>query len=214
MAVTGFWYVRQASDEEIARLRLPIDDFVRRVSTDASIQEVMSAWKAFPDQVHGLSPDRTLDRLNRMFLGAFLAATPGENAFFACSRDDIDHVTWDVGRDDPPDHVEALFAHIDRFPPVSLLFQGIGPDRAAWLPGALGCFALTAEELDAEASHIRRAHVLNPIERSEAVGRMTTWLEVGTAAGFRPAHMLEALPAAVGPALANGMGLVSVTAAL
>ena len=214
MAVTGFWYVRQAADEEIARLRPPIDEFVHKVRSDPGIQEVMAAWKAWPAHVHGFGPDRSLDRLNRLFLGAFLAATPGENTFFACSRDDLDHATWDVGRDAPPEHVEALFAHIDRFPPISLLYMGIGPERAAWLPGALGCFALTASELEAQAVHIRRAHVLNPAERTDAVHRMNTWLEVGTPAGFRAAQMLEALPSVVGPALRDGAGLVSVTAAL
>ena len=214
MAVTGFWYVRHAPDEEIESLRPPIDDFVRKVSADNGIQEVLAAWKAWPARVHGFGPDRSLDRLNRLFLGAFLAATPGENAFFACSRDDIDDVTWDVGRQNPPDRVEALFAHIDRFPPISSLFMGIGPERASWLPGALGCFALTAAELDAQANHMRRAHVLNPAERTDAVHRMTTWLEIGTPAGFRPSQVLEALPAVIGPALAKGVGLVSVTAAL
>lgn len=214
MAVTGFWYVRHASNEEVAALRPPIDDFVRRVSSDSGIQEVLEAWKAWPVRVHGFAPDRSLDRLNRLFLGAFLAATPGEDAFFACSRDDIDDVTWDVGRQPVPEHTEALFTHIDRLPPMSMLFIGIGPERASWLPGALGCFALTAAELSAEATHIRRAHLLNPAERTDAVHRMNTWLEIGSGAGFNAAHVLEALPAVIGTALQAGKGLVSVTAAL
>ncbi len=214
MAVTGFWYVRQVSDEEIVELRKPIDTFVERVAKDRGIQEVMAAWKAWPAQVHGFRPDRTLDRLNRLFLGAFLAATPGENAFFACSRDDIDDATWDIGREPAPDNVQALFAHIDRFPPMSLLFMGIGPDRAGWLPGALGNFALTSAELEREAPHLRHAHAMPPLERTDAIHRMNTWLEIGSGHGFNTAHVLEALPAVIGPALIAGKGLVSVTASM
>jgi hypothetical protein len=174
----------------------------------------MSAWKGWPARVHGFDEDRQLDRINRLFLGAFLAATPGEDTFYACSRDDLDHVTWDVGRELAPQPCEALFAHAERFPPISLLYIGLGPDRSSWLPGELGNFALTASELNERADRMRHAHALAPTERAEAIKRMNTWLEVGSVYGFNTAHILEALPAVIGPAVSAGMGLVSVTVSM
>ncbi|MDH4117939.1 MAG: hypothetical protein OEZ14_06395 [Acidimicrobiia bacterium] len=214
MAITGFWYLRHATDDEVARLRGPIDDFVAQLRNDAGVQEVMAAWHGWPSRVHGFGPNRQLDRLNRLFLGAFLAANPGENAFLACSRDDIDDQTWDVGRGLPPEHCEALFAHTERFPPLSLLFIGIGPERASWLPGAMGNFALSSAELAEQAEHIRRAHAMAPAERTDAIRRMSTWLEVGSAYSFNTSQMLEAIPAVVGPALMAGKGLLSVSVAM
>ncbi len=214
MAVTGFWYLRQAADEEVATLRHGIDSFVERVGRDVSIQEVMAAWKGWPARVHGFDHNRQLDRVNRLFLGAFLAATPGEDMFYACSRDDLDHVTWDVGRELQPQHCEALFAHTERFPPLSLLFLGLGPERASWLPGALGNFALTAAELVELGGRMRHAHALAPAERADAIKRMNVWLEVGSAYGFNTGHILEAIPAVIGPAITAGMGLVSVTVSM
>lgn len=214
MAVTGFWYLRPAADDEVATLRPGIDSFVERFERDVSIQEVMAAWKGWPARVHGFDHNRQLDRVNRLFLGAFLAATPGENVFYACSRDDLDHVTWDVGRDTAPRYCEALFAHTERFPPLSLLFVGLGPERSSWLPGALGNFALTAAELRELSDRMRHAHSLAPAERADAIKRMNVWLEVGSAYGFNTAHMLEAIPAVIGPAITAGKGLVSVTVSM
>jgi hypothetical protein len=214
MAVTGFWYLRHATDDEVLRLRPSIDSFVERVRADRGIQEVMSAWSGWPARIHGFDHNRQLDRVNRLFLGAFLAATPGENAFYACSRDDIDDLTWDIGREEAPEECEALFAHAERFPPISLLFVGLGPERASWLPGAMGNFALTAAELEECAHRMRHAHAFAPAERADAAKRMNTWLEVGSAYGFNTGHMLEAIPAVLGPALSAGKGLVSVTVSM
>lgn len=214
MAVTGFWYARSADDDEVEALRESIDSFAGRVEADRGVQEVMAAWRGWPGRVHGLDREGRLDRLNRLFLGAFLAAHPGENTFYACSRDDIDSTTWDVGREHAPSRCEAVFAHTERFPPMSLLFVGLGPERSARLPGAMGNFALTAGELDRHADRIRHAHALAPAERADAIKRMNGWLEVGSAPGFSTGQVLEALPAVIGPALNAGKGLVSVTVAM
>jgi hypothetical protein len=94
------------------------------------------------------------------------------------------------------------------------LYVGLGPDRAAQLPGALGTFVLDSAELAERAGHIRHAHALSPAERADAVARMNTWLEVGSGFGFQTPHVLEMLPAVIGSALASNMGLVSVTVAM
>lgn len=214
MAVTGFWYLRHASDAEVAILRPAIDAFVSTVQADHGIEEVMAAWRTWPARVHGFDVNHELDRLNRLFLGAFLAATPDADTFYSCSRDDLDHATWDVGREPPPERCEAIFAHAERFPPMSLLFIGLGPERAGWLPGAMGTFALTAAELAEEAARMRHAHALAPAERVDAIQRMNTWLEVGSVFGFHSGQILEAMPAVIGTAMSAGVGLVSVTVSM
>lgn len=214
MAVTGFWYVRQVSDAEVAALRPGLDEFLARVAADDGIQEAMATWRTWPERVFGLDGQRQLDRLNRTFLGAFLAGHPGADLFYSCSRDDLDHVTWEVGRAPSPYPCEALFAWTARFPPASLLYVGLGPARIARLPGELGVFLLDSVELEQRADAIRHAHAIAPAERVDAIRRMNRWLEVGDAAGFATAHVIEALPLVVGSAVTAGVGLVSVTAML
>jgi hypothetical protein len=214
MALTGFWYVRHAEDEELERLRPDIDKFVNRAVSDRGIQEVMAAWRTWPAVVHGFGEGHQIDRVNRMFLGAFLAGSPGQDAFYACSRDDLDAATWEIGRGVSPPHVEACFAWVERFPPASLLYVGLGPERSARLPGALGTFALSSRELVEHEYRIRHAHALSPAERADAVARMNKWLEVGSGNGFQTPQVLELLPSIIGSALSKGTGLVSVTVAM
>jgi hypothetical protein len=78
----------------------------------------------------------------------------------------------------------------------------------------MGNFALTAAELAEAAPRMRKAHSMNPAERADAVHRMNTWLEIGSAYQFNTAQVLEALPAVISSALAARTGLVSVTAAM
>ena len=143
---------------------------------------------------------------------AIWSATAGSDLFYACALEDHEDHTWDVSEpeafDEPP---RAIFAATPGLPTVSLLYVGLGPERARWLPGHMGSFALTSEQLAELAHTLRHAHAMPPAERAGAVNRMHSWLSIGTAYGFPVVHLLNALPDLIGSALGRGVGLVGAT---
>jgi hypothetical protein len=209
---SGFWYVGHAPDALVASLRPAFSAFADRVESDPSVVRAMQAWRAVPASVHGPQPGEPVSPAAHEFLDAFWSATTDSDLFYACAIDDHEQSTWDLGEphelDEPP---RAFFATTPGLPTVSLLYLGLGPERAKWLPGHMGSFALTHDEL-AEAAHtLRHAHALPPVERADSVNRMYSWLNAGTAHGFPVVHLLSALPDLIGSALARGLGLVGAT---
>jgi hypothetical protein len=146
------------------------------------------------------------------FLQAFWSATADSDLFYACAVDDHEDATWDLSDTHQPDEPpRAIFAATPGLPTVSLLYLGLGPDRARWLPGHLGTFALTHDELSETAHSLRHAHAMPPAERADAVRRMYSWLDIGNAHGFPVAHLLSALPELITSALGRGLGMVGAT---
>ena len=120
--------------------------------------------------------------------------------------------TWDLSEPNELDEpLRAIFAATPGLPTLSLLYVGLGPERALWLPGLMGNFALTHDQLAELAHAVRHAHALPPVERAAAVERMYSLLKAGNAHGFPVAHLLTGLPDLIGSALGRGLGLVGAT---
>ncbi len=212
MSESSFWYVGHAPDALVSSLQPTFSAFADNVENDPSVVRAMAAWRAAPASIHGPRPGEPTSPTAQEFIEAFRLATPESDLFYACALDDHEDSTWDLSEpyelDEPP---RALFAATPGLPTASLLYIGLGPERAKWLPGHMGNFALTHDELESAAHSIRRAHALPPQERAEAVNRMYAWLSAGTADGFPVVHMLSALPDLIGSGLARGLGIVGAT---
>ena len=186
--------------------------FADRVENDPSAVRAMEIWRAAPASIHGPRPGEPTSPAAQEFIDAFRFATPESDLFYACALDDHEYSTWDLAEpyklDEPP---RAFFAATPGLPTASLLYIGLGPERSKWLPGHMGTFALTNDELESAAHSIRHAHALPPQERAEAVNRMYAWLTAGAADGFPVVHLLSALPDLIGSALGRGLGLVGAT---
>ncbi len=212
MSDSGFWYVGHAPDELVAELRPAFSALAGQVESNQRVRRALEQWSALPASIHGPEPGAPDSSAAHEFLDAFWASTAGSDLFYACALDDHDDATWDLSEPHQPDEPpRAIFASTAGLPTVSLLYLGLGPERARWLPGHLGSFAVTQEDLAASAHAIRHAHAMPPAERAEAVRRMYSWLNYGSAPGFPAAHLLTALPDLIGSALARGVGLVGAT---
>ncbi len=209
---SGFWYVGHAPDGLVAELRPAFSAFAGRVEGDQRILAALQAWRAVPASIHGPEPGAAIGPAAHEFLDAFWSATADSDLFYACALDDHDDATWDLSEDHQPEEPpRAIFAATPGLPTVSLLYIGLGPERAKWLPGRLGTFAMTHDELSEAAHSLRHAHAMPPAERADAVRRMYSWLNIGSAHGFPVVHLLSALPDLIGSALGRGLGLVGAT---
>lgn len=212
MSDSGFWYAGHAPDELVAELRPRFSAFAQRVENDRRVLQALHAWKGLPAAIHGPEPGAPLHTAAQEFLDAFWSATADSDLFYACAQDDHEDETWDLSEPHQPDQPpRAIFAATPGLPTVSLLYLGLGPERSKWLPGHLGTFAMTHAELSEAAHALRHAHAMPPAERADAVRRMYSWLNVGTAHGFPVVHLLNALPELIGSAIARGRGLVGAT---
>ena len=210
MSDSGFWYVGHAPDALVARLRPAFSAFADRVESD--VERAMEKWRALPASVHGPEPGEGTSTAAQEFLDAFWLATTESDLFYACSLDDHEAATWDLSEPNELDEpLRAIFAATPGLPTLSLLYVGLGPERAQWLPGLMGNFALTHDQLAELAHTVRHAHALPPVERAAAVKRMYSLLNAGTAHGFPVAHLLTGLPDLIGSALGRGQGLVGAT---
>ena len=209
---SGFWYVGHAPDGLVAELRPAMSEFAGRVESDQRVLQALGAWRSLPASVHGPEPGAPLAPTAQEFLEAFWSATADSDLFYACALDDHDEATWDLSAPHQPEEPpRAIFAATPGLPTVSLLYLGLGPERAKWLPGHLGTFALTHDELTDVAHSLRHAHAMPPAERADAVRRMYSWLNLGSAHGFPVAHLLVALPELITSALGRGLGLAGAT---
>ncbi len=212
MSDSGFWYVGHAPDGLVADLRPAFSSLAARVDGDPRVVQALEAWQALPASIHGPEPGERPGTAAQEFLEAFWSATAESDLFYACALDDHEGATWDLAEPyelaEPP---RAAFAATPGLPTMSLLYLALGPERAKWLPGRMGSFALSSDQL-AEAAHtLRHAHALPPVERAGAVDRMYSWLNIGTAHGFPVVHLLSALPDLIGSALSRDLGLVGAT---
>jgi hypothetical protein len=209
---SGFWYVGHAPDGLVAELRPAFSAFASRVESDQRVLRALEAWRAVPASIDGPQPGDPVSSSAHEFIEAFWSATADSDLFYACALDDHEDETWDLSEPHQPDEPpRAVFAATSGLPTVSLLYLGLGPERARWLPGHLGTFAMTHDELVEAAHSMRHAHAMPPAERADAVRRMYSWLSIGNAHGFPVVHLLSALPELIGSALARGMGLVGAT---
>lgn len=209
---SGFWYVGHAPDGLVAELRPAFSAFAKRVESDQRVLRALEAWRALPVSVHGPEPGDPVSPSAQEFLDAFWSATADSDLFYACAIDDHEDATWDLSEPHQPEEPpRAIFAATRGLPTVSLLFVGLGPERAKWLPGHLGTLAATHDELEAAAHSLRHAHAMPPAERADAIRRMYAWLNIGNAPGFPVSHLLSALPELIGSALGRGVGLVGAT---
>lgn len=209
---SGFWYVGHAPDGLVAELRPAFAAFAERVEADQRVVQAIQAWRALPASIHGPEPGAQVGPAAHEFLDAFWSATADSGLFYACALDDHEDATWDLSEPHQPEEPpRAIFAATPGLPTVSLLYLGLGPERAKLLPGHLGTFAMTHDQLSGVAHSMRHAHAMPPVERADSVRRMYSWLNIGSAHGFPVVHLLSALPDLIGSALASGVGLVGAT---
>lgn len=213
MSTTGFWYVSHVSDDAVREVLPRVDPFLSWVEADREASEALVEWRQAPTFVHGPEAiGHVLTPPSERFLDAFVRTQADQELFLACSIDETANETWDLSEMEHPEHCRALFAGIRKLPVVSLLYLGLGPERSRLLPGVMGNLILTSGEVEAAADAVRKAHILSPAEKADAIERMHAWLYAGDDFGFPVRHLLEALPLVFSTAVEMGSGIIGLTA--
>ncbi len=201
MSVTGFWFVQVMSDARVADL-----ESLRAASLlaerDPAIQAAWQTWLAHPEGVaaHDTVEGTRMRRLN--------AASEAYLSLFW--RMPWQHSTFLEGRGGEPAPDDLAQFATRKLPPTSLLFHGLGPERARLQPGFLCDFLLSARELAAAHIAIASAFDLPMKERARVLDRMRAWLTVGDEPKADVAACLDLLPRMVDHALATGRGICSI----
>jgi hypothetical protein len=214
MAGTSYWYVTAAPPDRLARFGSSIRAHVDAFTADAGAHQAYVEWGQNPESVHG--PDGRGGQSSpsaEHLVDAFRRAEIPEAELLGYAVAETEDHTWDLGVQERPKPVEGLFAAVAGVPVASILYVGLGPQRAAWLPGVLGVFSVAPGRVPETAELVRKAHALSPFDRSAALERMHDWLGLGHDHGYPVHHLLEALPEVFGHAAASGLGVFGVTGA-
>lgn len=209
MGKTGFWFLVEASDSsalEVAKYLHRV-----RVNLEPGIATTLDAWRRSPD---GRLTDGPMGPSTSDFLDMFWKATVPDELFYACSDPRLDDATWDLATAKGDKPCKAVLAAIPSIAPAALLLSGLGPHRSDMLPGWLGMFSLTNQEVDAASEAIWKAHTLAPQRRFDALQRMHALIDSAGGGIYPIAALLDALPSALGAALADGTGLIAVSAVM
>lgn len=213
MVTTSFWYVSVAPAARVETARPMLERYLSTLTDDPEVREALTPWEELPGSIHGPDGHGDVSPLARRFLAVFRRAEMGEEDLLAHSVAETEELTWDLEVDERPHPCEGFFAAVKGIPVASLLHLALGPQRIAWLPGAFGVFAVTADSIAEAADGVRRAHALSPADRVAAIERMHSWLGVGEDPGYPVHHLLEALPEVFGTAGSRQMGVIGVVAA-
>lgn len=175
MSWTGRWTIAAINDADVRRLRKRFDAVVNARRSDPAVVEAWRRWAAGPSLEPGYFPDGDSSDLFRV------APRPSVTAFMelACG--------WPVAAPSDPDLVrecrDAWDLRVEPFGftcrkdhPVAALFHGIGPERAALLPGWFGDFILSAKEVRRTQAQVERALGSEPITRITSVIPIREWL--------------------------------------
>jgi hypothetical protein len=175
MSWTGLWTIAAINDADVHRLRTRFDAVVNVRRSDPAVVEEWRRWAADPNLEPGYFPDGDSANLFRVAprssVTAFMELASGwpltdpsdPNLVREC-RD-----AWDPS-------VEPFGFACRKDHPVAALFHGIGPERAALLPGWFGDFILTAKQVRRTQAQVEGALGSEPITRITSVIPIREWL--------------------------------------
>jgi hypothetical protein len=211
MSSMGVWSVVAIRDEDVRRFAPLLRPLIEAAAGDPATAERYRWWAAAPERVRGFRPSPPgsrrleLNEESESFrcipahpLGETRAADP-ECAVTRC-------------QDAYVRAVEPFVAVTRRCDPVAALFHGLGPARAAALPGFFGDFILSSDEAGAALPALRAALTFRPgAEREAATARMRDWLFNLGDADQEPDELFGGLLPCWEHAVRLGLGLSGVT---
>lgn len=175
MSWTGLWTIAAISNADVRRLRKRFNAVVNARRSDPAVAEAWRRWAADPNLEPGYFPDGDSSDLFRV------APRPSVAAFMELAGG------WPVSGPSDPDLVrecrEAWDPRVEPFGfacrkdhPVAALFHGIGPERAALLPGWFGDFMLSARQVRRTQAQVERALGDELLTRIKSVIPIREWL--------------------------------------
>ncbi len=209
MGQTGFWYVVEASDASAVEVAKYLDVLWHRLTP--TVGPFLERWHLYQDQPLHEEEEPTGVSVEQ-FLQAFGQAHVPEELFYACADPRLDEHTWDLSNARNGNSARAVLAAIPSIPPAAVLLAGLGARRAGLIPGRMGMFSLTHSELTKTAENIRKAHGLAPQRRYDSLEQMHRLMDAVGVPNYPISNLLEGLPAALSSALADGKGLIAVSA--
>jgi hypothetical protein len=208
MGASGMWVLLVARDEDLEPYRARFAALLAEHAARPDVQALWRGWRDQPELVHGYTAEpggthRSLDQPNEAFLhlgAGYPIADPDLDLVRDCQN------LAEDGRD-------AIVVNTRKVDPVAALFHGLGPARAASLPGFLGNFLLTSAEVRAAEPAVAEAFRLDQAERAAVLGRIEQWLETGDT-GTPAEQILRAVPAIWGRATRLGLGVCATSEAV
>lgn len=208
MELTGVWLVFHASDASAHEVAKYLALLQTRWLGDHAVAEGLRLWTEAPESV--ASRGAVADG----FLDAFWRARIPRELFDACADPALEPATWDLAEERGHGAIKAVFAALPGIAPAAILNAGLGPQRAALIPGGLGMFALTNAELEEHAHGLRRAHAFIPQQKAQALHRMQSLFHLAGRNNYPIGNLLEAIPLVTASALGAGSGLIAVATAI
>jgi hypothetical protein len=208
MSWVGIWTVMQVRDDVLQPHRARFAGLLDAHADDPEVRVALQRWRSKPELVKGLRPTNPGQTPAYLVLDepstSFHHLSSGHPIFFA----DPDWVyTMLAGLAEPG--VEKYFVVTDRLNPTAALFHGLGPARAAALPGYFGSFLLNAAETREALPAVVQAFTLDAAEREAAVIRMRDWATMGD--DLDAEALLRDFPRVWEEAVQNGLGLCGYT---
>lgn len=187
------WLVAAMPEERVKELALRFHSAVARHAAQAEHQTAWREWCENPELLPGRFPGLLLED-PRLY-----SPLPAVAAFEAL----IWETPWeDLGAerinfyaaDNYLDTVEPVCVVVRKGSPVAALFHGIGPARARLLPGWLGNFLLTPDEVRSLEPQIKDALSMPADEHARVVQRIRDWLNTMGDSGDKEADQLVSDP--------------------
>lgn len=187
------WLVAAMPQERVKELAPGFNSTVDRHAAKAEHQVAWRAWCENPDLVPGLFPDPQAGH------PTMVAPLPSVAAFDALASD----TPWEDPEAEPIDFnaarnyidgLEPVCVIVRKGSPVAALFHGIGPARARLLPGWLGNFLLTPDEVRDLEPQLKEALAMPAEEHAQVVQRVRDWLNAMGDSGDKDADLLVSGP--------------------
>ncbi|WP_159073651.1 hypothetical protein [Streptomyces sp. RTd22] len=172
MAMSSFWTVGALGAEDIAELARRAGPAIEAAAARPSAVAAWERWERDAARGGGAVPVRGADR-NHTEAAWHLFEMVNDSAFEALSSSCELHVMewWDRFSDNVDPFIEAY----RKDNPVAALFHGLGPARAAALPGWAGDAVLTSAEVRRLLPAVEAAFAMTGAERTRVLARIDDW---------------------------------------
>lgn len=205
MSTSGVWVVAALEGQDVTRLTSRFRAALAAHTSDPEVRERWQRWADAPELVTGYRPESP-NSLHQVLDEASLSFLELDDIPIAQAGSLI-HDCWNSASQ----QVDPACITARKAAPVLALFYGLGPERAAKIPGWCGNFLLTPAECQAALADIETILAPSQPQWSQTLARINFWLtKVGDAnsdADQMTSKVLECWRAAA----AKGLGLCGIT---
>ncbi|WP_143675840.1 hypothetical protein [Streptomyces milbemycinicus] len=173
MGLSGFWLMGALGDAEVAELAPLAVPAIEATAARSAAVGTWSRWERDAARGGGAVPVWREDGYTTE-AALHLYNMVDDSAFDAMDTTGKLHIMnwWDRLDTDP---VEPFFESVRKDNPVAALFHGLGPERAAMLPGWAGDAVFPADEVRRRLPAAEAALAVSGAERERALARIDDW---------------------------------------